>query len=164
MTNVWLWWEKWKASVSPACIFWLNFRVRGQFEIKMLIVLGHSDINTTFHINFKNEPAIIWKLVTRQRITTKKYSTWMGRHLSPRYGQVILVSGYLVLTAVNWSQHWCAISGLPKKENVRVNIGKPAVRTDGLSGGRAVSRCTVTWLPNFLGWVDYFIFWPMVIR
>ena len=31
----------------------------------------------------------------------------MGRHLSPRYGQVILVSGYLVLTAVNWSKHWC---------------------------------------------------------
>ena len=33
----------------------------------------------------------------------------MGRHLSPRYSQVILVSGYLVLTAVNWSQHWCPI-------------------------------------------------------
>ena len=29
----------------------------------------------------------------------------MGRHLSPRYGQAILVSGYPVLTAVNW----CAI-------------------------------------------------------
>ena len=34
----------------------------------------------------------------------------MARHLSPQYCQVILVSGYLVLTAVNWSQHWCAIS------------------------------------------------------
>ena len=33
----------------------------------------------------------------------------MGRHLSPRYGQVILVSGYPVLTDVNWSQHWCPI-------------------------------------------------------
>ena len=33
----------------------------------------------------------------------------MGRYLSPRYGQVILVSGYPVLTAVNWSQHWCPI-------------------------------------------------------
>ena len=31
----------------------------------------------------------------------------MGRHLSPRYGQVILVSGYPVLTAVNWWKHWC---------------------------------------------------------
>ena len=30
----------------------------------------------------------------------------MGRHLSPWNGQVILVSGYPVLTAVNWSQHW----------------------------------------------------------
>ena len=42
----------------------------------------------------------------------KKYSTSTGRHLSPRYGQVILVSGYPVLTAVDWSQHWCAISFL----------------------------------------------------
>ena len=34
--------------------------------------------------------------------------------------------------------------------------------------GRTVSRaggwCTVTWLPNFLGWVDYFIFLFMVLR
>ena len=28
----------------------LNFRVQGQFEIKMLIVLGHSDINATYFI------------------------------------------------------------------------------------------------------------------
>ena len=34
-------------------------------------------------------------------------------------------------------------------------IGMPVVRSLG--------RCTVTWLPNFLGWVDYFIFWPMVV-
>ena len=33
----------------------------------------------------------------------------MRQHLSPRYIQVILVSGYPVLTAVNWSQHWLAI-------------------------------------------------------
>ena len=39
----------------------------------------------------------------------KKYVTSMGQRLSPRYGQVILVSGYPVLTAVNWSQHWCPI-------------------------------------------------------
>ena len=29
---------------------WLNFRVRGQFEIKILIVRGHSDINATYFI------------------------------------------------------------------------------------------------------------------
>ena len=33
----------------------------------------------------------------------------MGRHLSPRYGQVILVSGCPVLTAVNWWQHLCLL-------------------------------------------------------
>ena len=43
----------------------------------------------------KIEAAIIWKLVPRQQMTSKKYLTSMGRHLSPRYGQVILVSGYL---------------------------------------------------------------------
>ena len=110
MTNAWPWWEKSKATVFPACSSWLNFRVRGQFEIKILIV---RHINTTYFIwifkKIKLEPAIIWKLVTCQRITSKRYSTSMGRHLSPRYGQVILVSRYLVLTAVNWSQHWCPI-------------------------------------------------------
>ena len=56
---------------------WLNFCVRGQFEPKMLIVRGHSDINTTYFIwifkviKNKLEPAIIWKLVTCQRITSK---------------------------------------------------------------------------------------------
>ena len=35
--------------------------------------------------------------------------TSMGRYMSPRYGQVILVSGYPVLTAVNCSQYWCPI-------------------------------------------------------
>ena len=33
----------------------------------------------------------------------------MGLHLSLWYGQVLLVSGYSILTAVNWSQHWCPI-------------------------------------------------------
>ena len=42
-------------------------------------------------------------------------------------------------------------------------IDMPVVRTDG-KGGRSVGRCTVTWLPTFLRWVDYFIFLPMVLR
>ena len=32
-------------------------------------------------------------------------------------------------------------------------IGMPVVRTDD----RLLARCTVTWLPNFLGWVDFHI-------
>ena len=56
----------------------------------------------------------------------------MGWHLSPRYGQVILVSGCPVLTAVKWWQHWCAISFLLCPQ----------------------TSCKVVWLPNFLGWVD----------
>ena len=41
----------------------------------------------------------------------KILTTLMGQHLSLRYGQVILVTGCSVLTAVNLSQHECAISG-----------------------------------------------------
>ena len=39
-----------------------------------------------------------------------------------------------------------------------------ACGADGRSLGRAGGRCTVTWLPNFLGWVDYFILLTMVHR
>ena len=119
----------------------LRFLIRGQFEFKILIA---RHINTTYFIwikKYKIEPAIILKLVTCQRRTSN--SSLMGRHLSPRYGQVILVSGYPVLTAVNWSQLQYQFSCAP---SLRLNIGFPVMRTDG--------RCTVTWLPNFLGWLD----------
>ena len=60
----------------------------------------------------------------------------MGQHLSPRYGQVILVGGYPVLTAVNWSQHWCpmdvciiSFSVLSNKlESMRLNIDRDLVK------------------------------------
>ena len=39
-------------------------------------------------------------------------------------------------------------------------IGNHVVPTDS----RAVGRCTVTWLSNFLGWVVYHIFLPMMLR
>ena len=54
---------------------------------------------------------------------------------------------------------WVAF-GLPYLLIELFYIGMPVVRTDGRAGG----RCTVTWLPNFLGWVDYHIFLPMVLR
>ena len=81
----------------------------------------------------------------------------MDRHLSPRYGQVILVSGYPVLTAVNWSQHWCAIYvcniSLPVLPNWLESVRIKHWFSCG-ADGRAGGRCTITWLPNFLGWVD----------
>ena len=47
-------WVEWKAphlfSILAFLNNWLNFRFRGQFEIKMLIVLGHNDINTAYFI------------------------------------------------------------------------------------------------------------------
>ena len=108
-------WPGNKRSTPPVFLkSWLSFRVWGEFEIKILTVRGQSDKNTTHFVWIMGKKRT-WtcdhlKLLICQRITSKKYSTSMGRHLSPRFGQVILVSGDPVLTAVNWSQHWCAIS------------------------------------------------------
>ena len=43
--RAWPWWEKSKATVFPARNSWLNFRVRGPFKIKILIVW---QINATY--------------------------------------------------------------------------------------------------------------------
>ena len=43
--------------------------------------------------------------------------------------------------------------GLPYLLTELFYIGMPVVRTDG----RSLARRTVTWLPNFVGWVDYHI-------
>ena len=45
-----------------------------------------------------------------------------------------------------------------------LSYGAPPTRGASRVVGRSVGRCTVTWLPNFLGWVDYFIFLPLVLR
>ena len=142
--NAWPWLEK-----SKVCKGRLNFCLWGQFDIKIFKVRL---MNTTYFICIflkKNElePDIIWKVATCQRITSKKHSNSVGRYLSPRYGQAILVSRYTVLTAVNWSKHQYTISGcrLPNEPgSMKLNIGIPVVRTDGRSGG----RFTVTWLAN----------------
>ena len=77
----------------------------------------------------------------------------MGGHLSQRYYQVALISGYPVLTAVSWSQYGCAISSCtwaPKlARKCEIKHWFPW-STDGRSVGR-----TVTWLPNFLEWMDF---------
>ena len=49
------------------------------------------------------------KPVAGQRSTSKSWPR-CALNLSPRYGHLILVSGYLVLTGVNWPQHGCPIS------------------------------------------------------
>ena len=83
---------------------WLNFRVRGKFEVKFLIVLGHSDINKTYFIYiFKTQTWACDHLKSSNLSADnfKKHSNSVGRYLSPRYGQAILVSRNTILTAVN---------------------------------------------------------------
>ena len=55
--------------------------------------------------------------------------------LSPRYGHLILVSRYLVLTGVNWSQHGCPIS-----KTYTVNPGCMSLSTYYWEYGRHVVR------------------------
>ena len=91
-----------------------------------------------------------------------------------RYGQVILVSGYLVLTAVNWSRAY----GSLLEHNIDVQsvfswahkVARKceskhwcACGTDGRAVGRSGGR-TVTWLPKVLGGIGYQILLPMVLR
>ena len=57
---------------------------------------------------------------------------------------------------ITWSCHTCMLIEL-------FYIGMPVVRADGRSGGRT-GRCTVTWLPKFLGCIGYQILIPMVLR
>ena len=54
---------------------------------------------------------------------------------------------------------WVAF-GLPYLLIELFYIGMPVVRTDG----RSLALCTVTWLPNFLGWVVYHISLAMGFR
>ena len=42
--------EKHLSSLLAFLDNWLNFRIEDQFEIKMLVVWGHSDIHTTYFI------------------------------------------------------------------------------------------------------------------
>ena len=58
---------------------------------------------------------------------------------------------------------WVAF-GLPYLLIELFYIGMPVVWTDGRAGGRSVGPCTVTWLPNFLGWVSYHISLAMGLR
>ena len=85
MTNTWTWWEKSKANLFPACRSWLNFRVRGQFEIKILIA-RHT--NTTYFTRIK------------------KNHTWACSHLK---SSTLSADNFQKMTAVNWSRHWCPI-------------------------------------------------------
>ena len=96
------------------------------------------------------------KLVICQRITSK--------NIRPRWVHTWArgtVSWYWSADALFWQlsiDHnidvQLGFSWAPKlAKSVRVNIGFPVVRTDG-RWSAVGGRCTVTWLPNFLGWVD----------
>ena len=126
---------------------WLNFRVRGQFEIKILLVrLRH----TTYFLRIKKiglEPAVNWKLVTCQRITSKSTRPrWVDTRArdTVRWHWSADTLFWQVSIDHNMDVQYQVAPGLPnyylQLENVRLNIGFPAVRTDGRSAVGVLSR------------------------
>ena len=75
----------------------------------------------------------------------------MGRHLSPRYGQVILDTLFWQLSIDDNIDVQSTFSWAPK---VARKCESKHWYACGAEGRAAGGRCTVTWLPNFLGWVD----------
>ena len=69
----------------------------------------------------------------------------MGRHLSPRYGHAILVSGYPVLTAISFLIDYnmdvqYQVAGLVAGTLARkCTISHCMAQTDGRAGGRTVT-------------------------
>ena len=117
---------------------------------------GDTDINTTYLIwilkKSKREPAIIWKRINCQRITSKNTRPWWVDtwardtvrwywSADTLFWQLSIDDNIDVQSASSWapkvarkceSKHWYACGA------------------DRRSLGRSV-----TWLPNFLEWVDY---------
>ena len=108
----------------------------------------------TKSVNLSVESSV--KKKTKQN---KKHAISIGGQLTPQYDHVILVSGYHVLTAVNWP--WmCNIRlhapTLPRKCDIFKLVSLWCGRTDG-RGGWTYSH-TVTWLPKLNVWIDGQIF------
>ena len=144
VTNAWPWWENSKAGwmSRPRSVWNQNFK-------------GAAHKHNIFHMNSKRknlQPAIIWKLVTCQRITSKKMVDLDGLTPEPaiRTGDTGQQIPFLSIDHSTDVQYECNISFpvFPNSlESVRLKIGFPVVR-------RTRGLCRITWLPNFLGWVD----------
>ena len=116
--------------------------------------------NTTYLIwiigKNKLEPTIIWHTGLKFKNTRPRWVDncacgtvrwyWSADTL---FWQLSIDDNIDVQLVFSWAPKLARVS-------VRVNIGFPVVQTDG--------RCTVTWLPNFLGWVDYDISLAMGLR
>ena len=97
-----------KVTVLSAYNSWLNFRVRGQFAIK-IIMMRHIMKQNLFHI-------VSYEFFKKNWITSKNDTRSLWTRDTVRWYCPLDTP---VLTAVNWSQHWCAIwvhiefAGLP---------------------------------------------------
>ena len=118
---------------------------------------GHSDINTTY---------LIWIIGKKKRLRSFE----LQKNTRPQW-----VDTWAHGT-VRW--YWSADT-LFRQLSIDHNIDAPLVfswapklarKCEGKhwlpcgADGRSVGRCTVTWLPNFLGWVDYQISLAMGLR
>ena len=121
------------AGLSPTSSFSLSFFFSCSTIYLSLILSRQHGYRNNFHFPFSSLLTLLLSLLYKTPVAM-------------RFPAKITLSCIWVAIPDDWViLHWYACGA------------------DGRSGGRAGGRCTVTWLPNFLGWVDYFIFLPMVL-
>ena len=104
--------EKHRLSRAFVDVEWLCSRVEPQKEREKWSLVQVCECLTLL------EPAIQSTTSPWSAVNFKeKQLSSIWSNLSPRCGHVILVSGYLVLTGVNWPNHWCPISKLVTVSN-----------------------------------------------
>ena len=100
MTNAWPWWERSKATSLSVKAGWI---LASEVSLKLKVFLVRLINTTSYFLCVKKieiEPAIIWS--SNLSADNFKNSNSVGRYVSPRYGQVMMVSGCCSLRAVNW--------------------------------------------------------------
>ena len=90
--------------IEEKVIIWINFNPGLALAGFQTILPGFKQVNQTW----ARDPMKNHHLVSGQ-LWKNTWPRWVV-DLSPRYGHMILVSRYLILTGVSWSQHGCPIS------------------------------------------------------
>ena len=141
-----------KATAFPACNSWLNFRVRVQFEIKILIVRL---TNTTyFQCIFKKSTWACDYLKTNLSADNFKQLTLDLDGSIPEPATRSGDTGWRIPCLDSWQliKTWvCRLQAPRLARKCEIKHWFPC----GEDGRSMVGRWTVTLLPNFLRWIDF---------
>ena len=144
VTNAWPWWEKSKAGWIVAS----KVSLKSKFK-------GAAHKHNIFHMNSKRKKLTACDHLKTSNLSADNFKKMVDLDgLTPepaiRTGDTGQQIPFLSIDHSTDVQYECNISFpvFPNSlESVRLNIGFPVVR-------RTRGLCRITWLPNFLGWVD----------